>query len=429
MSPPSAEPVALPYAAVEAAWRAEWPQLVAVLTRMVGDIDLAEDLAQDALVAAVQQWPRDGIPPRPGAWLTVTAEHRARDRMRLDRTLALALEVEVEVEVEDEDAPVIEDDLLRMAFVACHPDLPQSARVALTLRLVGGLTVEEIARAYVVPPATIAQRIVRAKHTISTRDIPFAVPAGAELDHRLDSVLDVICLIFTGGYAASADDDLPRIDLAEEGMRLARMLAVLLPEQPETHALAALLQLQGSRLGARTTPDLPLVLLDDQDRARWDQLLVRRGIHALQRAHALNREAGLPPGRYALQAAIAAEHAIARTPERTDWTRLTRLYTMLYDRFPSPIVQLKRAVAVAMADGPQAGLVVVDAIAATGRLDGYQLLPAVRGGLLARLGREDEAAAEFDRAAVLATNNAVRRLLSSRAHGLRNGEPQKGDLR
>jgi RNA polymerase sigma factor (sigma-70 family) len=409
------------HAAVEAAWRLEWPKLVAALTRFVGDIDLAEDLAQDALVAALQEWPRDGVPPRPGAWLMVTARHRALDRFRRDRALAAKYAVlgrdlldTAGVEPSEPDSP-IPDDRLRMIFTACHPVLSPPARVALTLRLVGGLTVEEIARAYLVAPSTVAQRIVRAKRTIATERIAYAVPEGPHLAHRLESVLDVICLIFTEGYAASAGDRWVRLDLVEEGLRLARVLAILMPDQAEAHALAALLELQASRVGARTTPDNPLVLLGDQDRAAWDHLLIRRGFTALQCAHALNTRRGQPPGRFALQAAIAAEHAVARSAEHTNWPRLATLYTILASRYPSPVVRLNQAVAVAMANGPSAGLALVDEVAAGGGVDGYHLLHAVRGDLLARLGRLDEASAEFEVAATLTANATEQRLLSERA--------------
>ena len=422
----SAAPPGASHAAVEAAWRIEWPSLVASLTRLVGDIDLAEDLAQDALLAALEQWSRDGVPPRPGAWLMLTARHRAIDRLRRDRTLAAKRALLGQALLtgdggagDDDRASAIEDDRLRMIFVACHPVLSPDARVALTLRLVGGLTVEEIGRAYVVPESTVAQRIVRAKRTIAERHLPFSVPSGSELGQRLDSVLDVICLIFTEGYEATAGDRWLRVNLVEEGLRLARVLAALLSDQAETHALAALLELQASRLGARSTPERPLVLLDDQDRSRWDQLLIRRGFLALQRAHALNTKDGARPGRYALQAAIAAEHAIARTSEHTNWQRMARLYAQLDERFPSPIVQLNRAVAVAKVDGPGAGLTLVDAIAATGRLDRYHLLPAVRADLLAKLGRLDEAAAEFDRAARLTGNTSEQQMLAERARHCR----------
>jgi len=408
------------HAAVDAACRLEWPRLVAALTRLVGDIGLAEDLAQDALVAAVQEWPRDGVPPRPGAWLMVTARHRALDRLRRDRALAAKYALlgadllrGVTEDVLEPD-PSIGDDRLRMIFTACHPVLAPAARVALTLRLVGGLTVEEIARTYLVPPSTIAQRIVRAKRTIATERIPYVVPEGPELAYRLDSVLDVVCLIFTEGYAASAGDRWLRLDLVEEGLRLARVLARLLPDQPEVHGLAALLELQASRVGARSTPDTPVVLLGDQDRSAWDQLLIRRGFLALHRAHALTTELGRPAGRFALQAAIAAEHAVARSAEHTNWPRLATLYAILAERYPSPIVQLNRAVGVAMADGPAAGLALVEDLAGTGDVDGYYLLHAVRGDLLDRVGRRDEALAEFERASGLTANLTEQQLLRDR---------------
>ena len=407
------------HAAVEATWRLEWPKLVAALTRLVGDIDLAEDLAQDALVAAVREWPRDGVPPRPGAWLMVTARHRALDRLRRDRALAakyalLGSDLVSGAEEELEPDPSIADDRLRMIFTACHPVLAPAARVALTLRLVGGLTVEEIARIYLVPSSTIAQRIVRAKRTITAQRIPYVVPEGPELTERLDSVLDVVCLVFTEGYAASTGDQWLRLDLVEEGLRLARSLAQLLPDQPEVHGLAALLELQASRVGARTTPDTPIVLLGDQDRSVWDQLLIRRGFVALHRAHALNTRLDRAPGRFALQAAIAAEHAIARSVHHTNWSRLARLYGILAARYPSPVVQLNRAVAVAMTDGPGAGLDLVEELAAGGDVDGYYLLHAVRGDLLTRLGRYDEALGEFERASTLTANLTERRLLQER---------------
>lgn len=410
------------HAAVEAAWRLEWPKLVAALTRLVGDIDLAEDLAQDALVAALQEWPRQGVPPRPGAWLMVTARHRALDRLRRDRALAAKYALlgphprsdgTAVLDSSEAESPIL-DDRLRMIFTACHPVLPPPARVALTLRLVGGLTVEEIARAYLVPASTVAQRIVRAKRTITTERIPYAVPDGPELAQRLDSVLDVVCLIFTEGYAASGGDRWLRLDLVEEGLRLARVLARLMPDQPEAHGLAALLQLQASRVGARTTPDTPFVLLGDQDRSAWDQLLIRRGFIALRHAHTLNARSGQPPGRFALQAAIAAEHAIARSSEQTNWERLAELYAILAARFPSPVVQLNRAVALAMAEGPRAGLALVEEIAAGGKLDSYHLLYAVRGDLLARLGRIDDACAEFERASTLTANTTEQQLLRHR---------------
>lgn len=413
------------HAAVEAAWRLEWPKLVAALTRLVGDIDLAEDLAQDALVAALDEWPRRGVPPRPGAWLMVTARHRALDRLRRDRVLAgkyaqlgpeLLNEVPGTGDSSESESP-IPDDRLRMIFTACHPALPAPARIALTLRLVGGLTADEIARAYLVPTSTIAQRIVRAKRTIAKEGIPFAVPEGPDLARRLDSALDVICLIFTEGHAASTGDRWLRLDLVEEGLRLARVVAGLMPDQPEAHGLAALLELQASRVRARTTAEMPLVRLDDQDRSAWDQLLIRRGFLALQRAHTLNTRLGNPPGRFALQAAIAAEHAIARTPEHTNWTRLARLYAVLAERFPSPVVQLNRAVAVAMAEGPGRALALLENVADHGQLEHYHLLHAVRGDLLARLDRFDEASTEFGRAAALTANASEQRLLRERAAG------------
>lgn len=421
------------YTAVEAAWRLEWPKLVASLTRLVGDIDMAEDLAQDALIAALQEWPRDGVPPRPGAWLLVTARHRALDRLRRDRALAgkyalLGAQLLRDTSAEGNpfgDESAIPDDRLRMIFTACHPALPPPARVALTLRLVGGLSVEEIASAYLVRAPTVAQRIVRAKRTIARENVPYAVPEGPELAQRLDSVLDVICLIFTEGHVASAGDRWLRRDLVEEGLRLARVLARLLPDQPETHALAALLELQASRVGARSTPDLPLILLGEQDRSAWDQLLIRRGFLALQRAHEVSARLGQPPGRFALQAAIAAEHALARSAEHTNWPRLATLYTILAGRFPSPIVQLNRAVALAMAEGPGSGLALVDEVAATGELDGYHLLHAVRGDLLARLDRLDEAVAEFERASTLTANSTEQRLLRERITQCRR---RRGDV-
>jgi len=405
--------------AVETAWRLEWPQLVATLTRMIGDIDLAEDLAQDALVAALDQWPREGVPPRPGAWLTKTAKHRAIDRLRRDQNLATKLAQLARVDhppsTSEAETSGISDDLLRMIFTACHPVLSQQAQVALTLRLVGGLTVEEIAHAYLVSPATLSQRIVRAKRTIATERVPYVVPEGEELARRLEAVLDVICLIFTEGYTATSGPTWLRLDLAEEGLRLARVLAQLLPTEPEVHGLAALVQLQASRVRARTDINAALILLTEQDRSRWDQLLIRRGFLALHRAQELNREGGRPPGRFALQAAIAAEHAIAHTPEATNWARLVKLYDQLGARYPSPVVALNRAVAVGMAEGPADGLAALEEITASRRLDNYHLLAAVRGDLLRRVGSLDAAAAEYERAAALASNEAEQHLLRTRA--------------
>ncbi|MFI6365301.1 RNA polymerase sigma factor [Nocardia sp. NPDC050630] len=405
---------------VETVWRMEWPRLVAGLTRIVGDIDTAEELAQDALVAALEQWPRDGVPPNPGGWLMLTAKHQAIDRVRRNQNLARKLTLvghELRTAPEPEAAQDIEDDLLRMIFTACHPVLSQPARVALTLRLLGGLTTEEIARAFVVPESTVAQRIVRAKRTITARRVPYAVPHGEELTRRLDSVLEVVYLIFNEGYSATAGDDWIRVELCEDALRLARMLANLLPDEPETHGLAALLELQASRSAARMSPTKTAVLLADQERSRWDQLLIRRGFAALGRAHAAGRNRGLRPGRYALQAAIATLHAMAPSAEETDWRRITGLYAVLAERFPSPIVELNRAVAVSMVHGPAAGLELVDALVATGALDNYHLLPAVRGDLLDRLGRPEEARAEFARAAELTGNNAEQALLLDRMAG------------
>ncbi|MEV6427821.1 RNA polymerase sigma factor [Nocardia sp. NPDC051463] len=410
---------------VEAVWRMEWPRLVAGLTRIVGDIDTAEELAQDALVAALEQWPRDGVPPNPGGWLMLTAKHRAIDLVRRNQTFArkvtlLGRELATEQQEQPgllvalDPAPAIEDDLLRMIFTACHPVLSSQARVALTLRLVGGLTTEEIARAFVVSESTVAQRIVRAKRTIAARRIPYAVPHGAALAGRLDSALEVIYLIFNEGYSATAGADLLRVELCEDALRLARMLAMLMPEEAEAHGLVALLELQASRSRARIGPAKTLVLLADQERSRWDHLLIRRGFAALGRAHAIDRNRGLPPGRYTLQAAIAAVHALAPSAEQTDWRRIAGLYAVLAERFPSPIVELNRAVAVSKVHGPAAGLELVDALVAAGVLDSYHLLPAVRGDLLAHLGRHHEARAEFTRAATLTGNDAERALLLGR---------------
>nr|WP_248700490.1 sigma-70 family RNA polymerase sigma factor [Microbacterium azadirachtae] len=410
--------------AVDAAWRIEWPQLVAVLTRLVGDITLAEDLAQDAHLAALEQWPRDGIPHNPGAWLTVTAKRRAIDRIRRDATLARKLPLlEGELLADAASAPdpgsvvdgEISDDLLRMLFTACHPVLPRTSQVALTLRMVGGLTTEEIARAYVTATPTIVRRISRAKKTIRDQRIPYEVPSGAELAARLDAVLEVIYLVFNEGYAATAGDDWMRIDLCTEALRLARLLCALMPAEPEVHGLAALLELQASRLRSRHDASGRLVLLRDQDRTRWDRLLIRRGYAALARAHALARDRGRPPGRYALQAAIAAAHAMAATQADTDWRRIAGLYAVLAARFPSPIVELNRAVAVAEVHGPAAGLELVDALVDGGAIDDYHLLHAVRGDLLQRLGRTAAAQAELLRAAGLTANAAERAMLLDRA--------------
>ncbi|WP_328602917.1 RNA polymerase sigma factor [Nocardia terrae] len=405
---------------MEAAWRIEWPRLVAGLTRLVGDIATAEELAQDALVAALEQWPRDGVPPNPGGWLMLTAKHRAVDRIRRDANFArklelLGREVLTAEQPSGEPEPTIADDLLRMIFTACHPVLSPPARAALTLRMVGGLTTAEIARAYLVPESTVAQRIVRAKRTIAAKRVPYEVPEGAELTSRLDSVLEVIYLIFNEGYTATAGERWVRTELCEDALRLARILAGLLPDEPEVHGLAALIELQASRSTARSDSDGGLVLLPDQDRSRWNRLYIQRGFTALARAHTVNRTRDREPGRYALQAAIAAVHAMAVTGEDTDWRRIAGLYAILAQRFPSPVVELNRAVAVAMVHGPAAGLELVDAIAETGALDDYHLLHAVRGDLLARLGRGDEARAAFHRAAELTANETEHKLLLDRA--------------
>lgn len=412
--------------AAEAASRIEWPRLVAGLARMVGDIDTAEDIAQDALLAALEQWPRDGVPPQPGAWLMLTAKHQAIDRRRRDATFRRKISLMGgELMIEDAEQPLpasvdpdlaIEDDLLRMMFTACHPVVPPPARVALTLRLVGGLATEEIARAFLVPEATVAQRIVRAKRRLAEHRISYEVPHGPELASRLDSVLDVIYLIFNEGYAATSGEEWVRLELVEEGLRLARILAGLMPGESEVHGLAALLELQSSRAAERSSIPGTLLLIADQDRARWDRLLIRRGFAALASAHALNHRQRRPPGRYALQAAIAAAHAMAATSAETDWRRIAGLYAVLAQRFPSPVVELNRAVAVAMVDGPSAGLELVEAIAGAGGLTDYHLLHAVRGDLLARLGRHGEAAISFRRAAGLTENRTARQFLRDRAN-------------
>lgn len=405
---------------VDAVWRIESPRLIAGLTRMTHDLGVAEELAQDALVAALEQWPHEGVPRNPGAWLMTTAKRRAVDQIRRDRTFAGKLELlghELEIARGADEGPAdpgeIQDDLLRLVFVACHPVLAREARVALTLRLLGGLTTDEIARAFLTGEATVAQRIVRAKRTLAREQVPFEVPSGPALGERLASVLEVVYLIFNEGYAATAGDDWMRPALCEDALRLARVLSGLLPREPEVHGLTALLELQSSRAAARSGPGP--VLLADQDRARWDRLLIRRGFAALARADAAAAARATPPGPYALQAAIAACHARAATPGETDWATVARLYEALSLRAPSPVVELNRAVAVGMADGPAAGLALADALAAAGCLTGYHLLPAVRGDLLARLERRAEARAAFTEAADLTRNNAERTLLLRRA--------------
>jgi RNA polymerase sigma factor (sigma-70 family) len=407
---------------IEAVWRIEAPKLIASLTRMVRDVGLAEELAQDALVAALEQWPETGVPDRPAAWLMGTAKHRAIDVFRRNKRLqekqdrlSRELEIEQEIGVKDlaeaiDDSP-IGDDLLRLVFIACHPVLSTDARVALTLRLLGGLTTEEIAHAFLVPEATIAQRIVRAKRTLTEARVPFEVPRGAELAERLGSVLEVIYLIFNEGYAASAGDDWTRPALCEDALRLGRVLAELAPNEPEVHGLVALIEIQASRLRARIGPSGEPILLADQNRGRWDYILIRRGLAALERAEA----SGQALGPYGIQAAIAACHARARTIEETDWQRIAALYDALAQLEPSPIVELNRAVALAMAFGPQAGLDVVDTLVDEPSLKAYYLLPNVRGDLLARLGRHAEAQVEFARAASLTRNARQQQLLLERA--------------
>ena len=407
--------------AIDAVWRIESARLIAGLARMVGDVGLAEDLAQDALVAALERWPEAGVPDNPGAWLMATAKHRAIDQFRrrslLDRKhqqLGHELEARQEEAVHDLDAALddhVGDDLLRLMFTACHPVLSTEARVALTLRLVGGLTTEEIARAFLVPTATLAQRIVRAKRTLAEADVPFEVPRGAELGERLGSVLEVIYLVFNEGYSATAGDDWMRPALCEDALRLGRILAGLAPEEAEVHGLVALMEIQASRSRARVGPSGEAILLLDQDRGKWDHLLIRRGLDALARAEAL----GGSLGPYALQAAIAACHARARTAEDTDWSRIAALYEVLGQITPSPIVELNRAVAVSRAVGPEEGLALVDTLASEPTLKAYHLLPAVRGDLLDQLGRFGEARAEFERAASLTRNAREREVLSERA--------------
>jgi len=407
--------------AIDAVWRIESARLIAGLARIVGDVGAAEDLAQDALVAALERWPESGVPDNPGAWLMATAKHRAIDLLRrrtlLERKhelLGYELEAQQEMAVPDLDAAIddhVGDDLLRLMFTACHPVLSTEARVALTLRLVGGLTTDEIARAFLVPAPTVAQRIVRAKRTLADAQVAFEVPRGAELAARLSSVLEVLYLVFNEGYSATAGDDWMRPALCEDALRLGRILAGLAPEEPEVHGLVALMEIQASRSRARVGPSGEPILLLDQDRARWDHLLIRRGLAALERAE----ELGGAHGPYALQAAIAACHARARTPAETDWERIAALYEVLARIAPSPIVELNRAVALAMAFGPAAGLELVDALRSEPLLKTYHLLPAVRGDLLDKLGRFGEARAEFERSASLTRNARERGLLLERA--------------
>ncbi|MET7616515.1 RNA polymerase sigma factor [Streptomyces sp. NPDC005408] len=405
--------------AVEAVFRIESARIIAGVTRIVRDVGIAEELAQDALVAALEQWPESGVPEKPGAWLMATAKHRAIDLVRRKETYARKL-AEVGRDLEDvqpppepSDADDIDDDLLRLMFTACHPVLSTEARIALTLRLLGGLTTEEIARAFLAAEPTVAQRIVRAKRTLAKAGVPFEVPYGPERAARLSSVLEVIYLVFNEGYAATAGDDWVRPALCEDALRLGRVLAGLMPKEPEVHGLVALLEIQASRTAARTTPDGAPVLLADQNPTRWNQMLIRRGFAALGRANATS--GGGAPGPYALQAAIAACHAQAVRYEETDWSAIATLYGRLAVLTPSPVVDLNRAVAISMAEGPEAGLALVDALAAEPALKEYHLLPSVRGDLLARLGRGAEARAEFERAASLTRNERERELLLKRA--------------
>jgi RNA polymerase sigma-70 factor, ECF subfamily len=409
--------------AIHAVWSIESAKLIAGLTRMVRDVSLAEELAQDALVAALEQWPEAGVPDNPGAWLMATAKNRAlnvlsRGKMLERKHQALGQDVEAEAQHELSTAAIeaaidddVGDDLLRLVFIACHPVLSTEGRVALTLRLLGGLTTEEIARAFLVPEPTVAQRIVRAKRTLAEKRVPFEVPRGPELADRLSSVLEVVYLIFNEGYAATAGDDWMRPALCEEAIRLGRILAELAPNEPEVHGLVALMEINASRVAARTSLSGEPILLLDQDRARWDQLLIRRGLAALERAEAL----GGARGPYALQAAITACHARAHTPAETDWARIAELYGELAALGRSPVVELNRAVAVSMAHGPAAGLELVDALVSEPSLQRYHLLPSARAELLERLGRLDEARLEFERAASLTQNARQRRRLLERA--------------
>jgi len=408
--------------AIDAVWRIESAKLIATLTRVTGDVGVAEDLAQDALVAALEQWPAQGVPDNPGAWLTTIAKRKAIDLIRRDKmSEGKHAEVGHELQAAQDEGPdydsaiddPVGDDLLRLVFIACHPILAREARVSLTLRLLGGLTTDEIARAFLVPEPTIAQRIVRAKKTLADARIPFDVPRGVRLKERLASVLEVIYLVFNEGYSATSGDDWVRPALCEDALRLGRVVAELMPQEPEVHGLVALMELQASRLRTRTDAEGNPILLNDQDRSRWDQLLIRRGFAALARAEALVA----PAGPYVLQAAIAACHASARTAQETDWHQIHVLYDALVAVVPSPVVELNRAVAIGMARGPAVALRIVDGLMREPSLKSYHLLPAVRGDLLKKLGRVDEAREEFRRAAALATNERERGLLLARATG------------
>jgi RNA polymerase sigma factor (sigma-70 family) len=406
--------------AIEAVWRIEAPRLIAGLAGLVRDVGLAEELAQDALVAALEQWPESGVPRNPGAWLMTVSKRRAIDLIRRNERLQRNLvELGHRLDLEEElpEVDEIEDDLLRLVFTACHPALSMEARVALTLRVLGGLTTDEIARAFLVPESTVAQRIVRAKRTLADKRVPFEVPQGAELAGRLSSVLEVIYLIFNEGYSATAGDDWMRPGLCEDALRLGRVLAGLMPKEPEVHGLVALMEIQASRSAARVGPSGEPILLLEQNRARWDRLLIGRGLAALGRAEELSGA----PGPYTLQAAIAACHARALTPGDTDWARIAGLYEALARMSRSPVVELNRAVALSMAYGPAAGLELLDQIVAEPSLRGYHLLPSVRGDLLFKLGRTDEARAEFERAAGMTRNARERALLEERAAACRTG--------
>ena len=409
--------------AIDAVWRIESAKLIAGLTRIVRDVGVAEDLAQDALLVALEKWPETGVPDNPGAWLMATAKHRAIDKLRRNKLLdrkheQLGYELEEQDTTPDLDAALddnVGDDLLRLMFMSCHPILSMEARVALTLRLLGGLTTPEIARAFLVPEPTIAQRIVRAKKTLSEAKVPFEVPRGDELQERLSSVLGVIYLVFNEGYSATAGDSWTRPALCEEALRLGRILAGLAPNESEVHGLVSLMEIQASRLRARVSPTGKPVVLMDQDRSRWDHVLVNRGLAALTRAE---QTANGRLGTYALQASIAACHARARRAEDTDWEQIASLYEALARLAPSPVVELNRAVAVSMARGPDAGLEIVDGLIEAGSLEGYHLLQSVRGDFLSKLGRTDEARAEFERAATLTKNDRERELLLERAAAL-----------
>jgi RNA polymerase sigma-70 factor, ECF subfamily len=413
-----------PHSAIDAVWRIESARVIAGLARIVRDVGLAEELAHDALVAALEQWPTTGVPNNPGAWLMATAKHRAIDLLRR-RTLLERKHEQLGHETETETTPDLDaaldddigDDLLRLMFIACHPVLQPEARVALTLRLVGSLTVAEIARAFLVPEPTVAQRIVRAKRTLADAAVPFEIPRGADRAERLASVLEVLYLIFNEGYSATAGDDWMRPALCEDALRISRILAELVPAEAEAHGLVALMEIQASRAGARIGPDGEPILLLEQDRTRWNRTLVRRGLAALARAQSL----GGAFGPYTLQAAIAACHARAGSAAETDWRQIAALYGVLARAMPSPVVELNRAVAVAMAFGPAAGLELIDALVAEPSLRTYHLLPSVRGDLLAKLSRFDEARAEFERAATLTSNARERALLAQRAAAAKRG--------